>query len=129
MASIMSQSFLTDCNDDYGRTLNGSITHNGDQIRRCLFARIYATINISCALIKSVNLSFAINTRNENRRITDFLNTTPNLSTRLQNVLAEYHNIYGNIFIKDVVKRNFLRVRDGGNKSWEELEKARNENS
>lgn len=74
-------------------------------------------------------IDFAINTRNENRRITDFLNTTPNLSTRLQNVLAEYHNIYGNIFIKDVVKRNFLRVRDGGNKSWEELEKARNENS
>jgi len=70
-------------------------------------------------------IDFAINARNETPCITDFLNTTPYLSTRLQKNLAEYHNIYGNCPIKDVIKYNFMRVRDAGKKSWDEFENAR----
>jgi hypothetical protein len=57
--------------------------------------------------------------------ITDFLRSDTNTGIRVEHILIEYRSSFGDCDIDDVIKGNFLKIRNAGGKSWSEFVTAR----
>jgi hypothetical protein len=60
--------------------------------------------------------------------VTDFLRSESlesNITIRLEHILVEYRKYFDDCNINDVIKSDFLKIRNAGEKSWSEFERAR----
>jgi hypothetical protein len=58
-------------------------------------------------------------------RISDFLSEESDISIRLHSCLVEYIKAAGDIFVERVRKKEFMKIRNAGKKSWDEFNAKR----
>ena len=62
-------------------------------------------------------------------RLLDFLQNCTYIPKRVENILSEYFQTFGNSSLDSVRKQDFLKLRNAGMKSWNEFVEIRNEYS
>ena len=71
------------------------------------------------------NMVLSLDAPEVGARISDFLSEESDISIRLHSCLVVYKEAVGDVFVERVRKKDFMKIRNAGKKTWDEFNAKR----